>query len=437
MPTNHRNISTLVPMTIVAFLFFIFGFVTWINGSLIPFLSIACELNHLEAYFVTLVFYIAYTVTALPASMVLHRVGYKNGLMIGLLVIAAGSLLFIPAAYSRLYSLFLLAMFVLGTGLTIMQTAANPYVVHLGPRESAAVRIAIMGIFNKSAGIVGPIIFTALFLSNMEQFTEARLASLDPMQRIAELNELTSRMVTPYAIASLLAFIFAIALKLSPLPELDINEMDDDSDPAADKGNILQHPHLVLGVITLFCYVGVEVIAGDTIGLYGRDLGVSNFGELTAYTMAFMVLAYILGMATIPRFISQESALTISAVLGILFSILVVFGSRDSETLSQILFGWAGIPTIPDTVLFVALLGFANAMIWPTVWPLALHNLGRLTATGSALLIMGLSGGALFPLAYGALADSNHNTQTSYWIMIPCYIFILFYALKGHKLRNW
>jgi|TARA_B110000914_G_C15521522_1_gene477439 glucose/galactose transporter len=423
-------------MLIIGGLFFMFGFVTWLNGSLIPFLQIACELDHIEAYFVTLVFYIAYTVMALPAAALLKRTGYKNGLALGLFVMAIGAAIFIPAAQTKMYSIFLTALFILGTGLTILQTASNPYIVLIGPRDTAAVRISIMGILNKSAGIIAPLVFTAYVLTDMSQFNEARLASLAIEQRGAELQELSSRLILPYFIMTVMLLILAAALKASPLPE-PVQGASQDEELHKGKTSILHYPQLILGVTTLFFYIGVEVVAGDTIGLYGKEMGVANFGQLTAYTMAFMVLAYIVGMIVIPRWISQEKALLISATLGLIFSLLIITTSSESTAIWHALFTWTGAGAIPNTVLFVALLGLANALVWPAVWPMALKDLGHHTASGSALLIMGISGGAILPLVYGALAETNNNSQTSYWIMLPCYAFILFYALKGHKIKSW
>ena len=434
--TVNKATSSMIPMLIIGGLFFMFGFVTWLNGSLIPFLQIACELDHIEAYFVTLVFYIAYTVTALPMAAVLKRTGYKNGLVIGLLVMSVGALLFIPAAQTKMYSVFLIALFILGTGLTILQTASNPYIVLIGPRETAAVRISLMGILNKSAGVIAPLIFTAYILTDMSQFNEARLASLEPAQRLLELQELSSRLIMPYIVMAIMLIGLAMAIKASPLPEPSVEDENQDSE-ANNKKSILHFPQLVLGVITLFFYVGTEVVAGDTIGLYGKQMGVENFGQLTAYTMAFMVVAYIIGMITIPRLISQEKALVISALLGLTFSLLITTTSTTSTAIWDSLFFWTGVSAIPNTVLFVALLGFANALVWPAVWPMALKDLGKHTASGSALLIMGISGGAIFPLLYGVISETTSNAQTSYLIMLPCYAFILFYALKGHKITNW
>ncbi|MBU2926295.1 sugar MFS transporter [Colwellia sp. C2M11] len=424
-------------MFIIGTLFFVFGFVTWLNGSLIPFLKIACELNHMEAYFVTMAFYIAYTVMALPMAFVLKRTGYKNGMMLGLLVMAIGSLIFIPAANERMFSIFLFGLFMLGTGLTILQTAANPYIVLLGPEESAAVRISIMGLLNKGAGVVAPIIFTAFILGNMGQFDENQLAALNDIERNIQLNELAQRLADPYLIMAATLIVLAIFIKLSPLPAMNSTEKKQDGKQDNDNDSIFAYPQLILGVVTLFLYVGVEVIAGDTIGLFGQELGVENFGQLTSYTMAFMVLAYIVGMFSIPRFIKQESALMLSAVLGLLLTFLIMITPKDSAVVWSSLIFWQEVGYLPDVVLYVALLGFANALVWPAVWPMALSGLGKHIETGSALLIMGISGGAILPLAYGALTEVTSNSQSSYMVMLPCYLFILFYALKGHKVRHW
>jgi len=178
------------------------------------------------------------------------------------------------------------------------------------------------------------------------------------------------------------------------------------------------------------------VIAGDTIGLYGHSLNVAHFGILTSYTMGFMVLGYLVGALAIPRYLSQKNALLLSALAGIAFTAGVALGSPHSTGMSQLLLGWAGVPGVPNTVMCLALLGFANALVWPSIWPLALQGLGKYTASGSALLIMGIAGGALLPMLYGRLSDAS-NSQAAYWVMLPCYALILFYALKGHKMTAW
>lgn len=438
---KEQGKNTLLPMVIIGTLFFVFGFVTWLNGSLIPFLKIVCDLNEFQALLVTFAFYIAYVVMALPMSWVLNRVGYKNGMVAGLGIMAAGAVLFIPAAQTSFYGLFLVALFTLGTGLTILQTASNPYIVCIGPRESAATRISMMGLVNKGAGIVVPLVFSAVILTGMDQFTPQALAALSAEDKASRIAELSNRLVVPYIYMTVALLALMVFVKLSPLPEPDLtNENGVSSETAhtaSHQTSVLHFPQLVLGVIALFFYVGVEVIAGDTIGLYGQNLNVANFGALTSYTMAFMVLGYLVGVSCIPKYLSQARALQGSALFGLLFTLGVMFGSAESHSLSAVLFGWAGIPTVPDTVVYLAMLGFANALVWPAVWPLALEGLGKFTATASALLIMGIAGGALLPLVYGFFAHQSGDSQFAYWVMIPCYAFILFYAFKGHKIRQW
>lgn len=425
--------SSLLPMAIIGGLFFIFGFVTWLNGSLIPFLKILCDLNDFQALLVTFVFYIAYTVMALPMSVVLRRTGYRDGMAIGLAIMALAALVFIPAAQTGSYPVFLLALFGLGTGLTILQTASNPYVVKLGPVDSAATRIAIMGIINKSAGVLAPMAFTALVLSGLADFNSEAVSQLGESERAAKMAEVADRLVAPYLYMAALLFLLVGLVKFSRLPDIE----DSNSRDSELKSGIWQFPQVVLGALALFAYVGVEVIAGDTIGLYGERLGVANFSSLTSYTMAFMVVGYLIGVFGIPRFISQQRALLGSAIAGGLCVLGVLFSSPESTAVAAVLWGWSGIPVIPDSVTFVALMGLAHALVWPSVWPLALEGLGRFTAQGSALLIMGIAGGAVIPLIYGKIAEVSGSTVTGYWVALPCYLFILFYALKGHRLRSW
>jgi glucose/galactose transporter len=409
-------------MAIIGLLFFIFGFVTWLNGSLIPFLKVICELNEFEALFVTFAFYIAYTVMALPMAYLLERTGYKNGMALGLAIMAVGALLFIPAAQSASFVLFLVALFTLGTGLTILQTASNPYIVCIGPIESAAMRISIMGLINKGAGVIVPLLFSAFILSDV--------GSLENLS--AESKEvLASKLITPYIVMAVVLSGLIALVKFSSLPELEFKKKDSD-----EEKSIFEFPRVVLGAAALFFYVGIEVIAGDTIGLYGQHLGIENYTSLTSFTMIFMVLGYLVGVAFIPKYLSQERALLGSAIAGILFLFGVV-ASSQSHGVSEVLWGWSGIRTLPNTITFVALLGFANALVWPSIWPLALEGLGRRTAKGSALLIMAIAGGAVLPLIFGKIAHISGDMQSTYLVGIVCYAFILLYALKWHKISSW
>ena len=406
--------SVFMPMFIMGTLFFIFGFVTWLNGSLIPFLKVLCSLNDFEALFVSFAFYIAYTVMAYPMALVLEKTGYRDGMRLGLLIMALGSLLFIPAAFSGEFFIFLVALFTLGTGLTLLQTASNPYIVLLGPIESAAMRISIMGLINKSAGVFAPLVFTALIFADMGTPSEALTQ--------VQIDKLALNLVDPYIVMAIVLSGLTLLIKYSSLEELEfINDpYDDDS--------IFTFPRVILGAIALFFYVGVEVIAGDTIGLYAQDIGLSDVTSLTSYTMAFMVVAYVVGVLMIPKYLSQESALKASAVLGVLFTLGIVFSSQTEYNI---------LPILPDSLLFVALLGLANALVWPTIWPLALEDLGKHTAKASALLIMAIAGGALLPLLFGKIAEISGDMQGSYIYLIFAYLIIFFYGVKGHKMKEW
>lgn len=438
MTNNDQPVGStkdvVIAMFFISLLFFILGFATWLNGSLIPFLKIVCDLNNFQALWVTFAFYIAYTVMALPSAAILSRIGYKNGMTMGLGVMAVGALLFIPAAKSSYYGLFLLALFTLATGMTLMQTAINPYIVCIGSRESAAMRISILGLFNKGAGIVVPLVFSAIILSDVSNYSDKAVAALDMAGRELLRADLAARLIFPYAIMAGALFLVMLIVHFSSLPELNMEQHEQKT--SLPRFGVLQFPQLVLGALALFAYVGVEVITGDTIGLYGRHLGVPNFAVLTSYTMGFMVMGYALGATTIPKLLCQKNALLLSALSGIVFTFGVALSSPTDTGICHFIVGWAGVPLVPNTVMCLAMLGFANALVWPSIWPLALEGLGKYTASGSALLIMGIAGGALLPMLYGRISDAA-NSQLAYWVMLPCYLLILMYAVKGHKMRSW
>jgi glucose/galactose transporter len=430
----------ILSITIIGIFFFIFGFVTWLNSVLIPFLKIACEKNNFESYFVAFAFYISYFVMAIPSSWVLHKTGFKNGMSLGLILMAIGALIFIPAAYSRMYGLFLTGLFVQGTGLAVLQTASNPYVTILGPLESAAKRISIMGICNKIAGVISPIILGAIVLKGMDRFDKNLLGAMDDLQRSMALNELAGRIILPYIVMAVVLVILAFLLRFSTLPDIDTDQEDETTLSAnSSKTSIFQFPQLMLGVLAIFVYVGVEVIAVDTIINYGKSVGFSF--ELSkyfaSYTLTAMVLGYIIGIIAIPKHMKQETALMISAVSGVVFSVLAILSQGVYQTSIPVeLLGFSMILPFDLSVFFIALLGLANAIMWPAIWPLAIDGLGRFTKIGSSLLIMGIAGGALLPLLYGRFVDLFNPTQ-AYWILVPCYLVIFYYAFSGHKIRSW
>ncbi len=428
--TQEKKQSNALPMLIVAGLFFILGFATWLNGSLMPYLQQILQLTPFQASLILFSFYIAVTFTALPSAAIIRRVGYKNGMALGMGTMMLAGLLFIPAAKTQFFPLFLLAQLVMGAGQTLLQTAVNPYVVRIGPEESAAARISIMGILNKGAGVVAPIVFTALILSG---FTDTVGTELSQTQ----IDAMADKLILPYLGMALFIGILGFAVKKSPLPELASEEEGE------NKGHLkeaLAHPNLALGVVALFLYVAVEVIAGDTIGAFALALGVENYSVMTSYTMGCMVLGYVLGIALIPRFISQQRALMVSAILGLLLSLGVIFGDNDSFAIANSLSFILGGAQLPDTLILIAFLGLANAIVWPAVFPLALSGMGKLTSVGSALLVMGISGGAFGPLFWSLASGTSGQAidlQGGYIVMLPCYLFILFYAVKGCKMRAW
>jgi MFS transporter, FHS family, L-fucose permease len=412
----NSNRKYLMPMIIIGALFFIYGFVTWLNSVLIPFLRQACELSDFQAYFVTLAFYISYFVMAIPSSVILKKTGFTKGMSVGLGIMAIGSLIFIPAALTRAFPLFLIGLFVMGTGMTLLQTASNPYMTILGPIESAAKRISIMGICNKVAGMIGIFILVELLFSDTQTLTQ-KIATLSGSELIAELDILASRVIAPYTIMAIVLAGFALLILKAHLPEVDTeHEAATPGGNSQGKSSVFDFPHLILGVVCIFVYVGAEVIAIDTIGLYGQYLGfdlhtASKFG---IYSLIALVVGYLLGVAVMPKYLSQRNALAICAGLGFVFALLALI---TKGTVS---------------IGFIVLLSFAHALMWPCIWPLAIEKLGKFTKTASALLIMGIAGGAIIPLIYGALADMS-NRQSAYWVLLPLYLYIFFFAVKGHK----
>ena len=430
---QQKNKSNLVPIAIIAGLFFIFGFVTWINGALIPFMKTINELTDAQSYLVASASYISFVLMALPASYILNKIGYRKGMSLGLMIMAVGALVFIPAAEARTYWVFLTGIFIQGVGMTLLQTAANPYITILGPIESGAKRIAIMGIANKTAGALGSLIFGALLLSGIDEVKD-KLSTVSAEEKGVLLDTMADSVFVPYVVMAIVLFILGVLIRKAPLPHVEAEEAEETATNKNTKTSIFQFPHLWLGVLALFVYVGAEVIAGDTIIAYGISLGFT--GEeakfFTTYTLMAMVATYALGVFLIPKYVKQKTALIASAVLGIIFSICILYTTGFTS------------------VLFVAALGIANALVWPAIWPLTLEGLGKFTKTASALLIMAISGGAIIPPLYGRIVDANKHelitegiqqadamamaATSSYWILIPCYAMILFFAIWGHKI---
>ena len=404
-------------IAIIGALFFIFGFVTWLNGPLIAFAKLAFDVNDSTAFLIPFAFYISYFVLALPASAILRRTGMKKGMALGLAVMAVGAAVFGQFTTARVYPGAVAGIFTIGAGLALLQTASNPYISILGPIEGAARRIAVMGICNKIAGILAPLAIGALVMHGMGDLTE-QVAAADPAAKDALLDGFAARIHGPYlAMAALLALL-AVGILFSPLPELRPEEANAEADGGAGgKRSILQYPHALLGALCIFVYVGVEVMAGDAIGTYGAGFGLplDQTKFFTSFTLFAMLLGYVVGLLAIPRLLSQERYLAWSAILGVLLAI----GAFLTHGMAS--------------VACVAALGFANAMMWPAIWPLAIRGLGRFTEQGSALLIMGIAGGALIPQLFVHLKDALGFQLVFLLLVAPCYLYILYFATRGHR----
>ena len=430
------DVSTLSPrdtwisIFIIGMLFFIFGFVSWVNAILIPYFKIACELTNFQSYLVAFAFYISYFVISLPASYLLKRTGFKKGMLVGFMAMALGAFIFIPAALTRTYEIFLIGLFTIGAGLAVLQTAANPYITILGPKESAAQRISIMGIFNKGAGILAPIIFAAVILRATDTELFKLLETMSHAEKDAALDEFIRRVILPYACVGTVLVGLGLFVRYSPLPEINTEQESPEVATAnISKRSILEFPHLMLGAIAIFLHVGTQVIAIDTVIGYADSMNIDLLEAkvFPSYTLFATICGYVLGIICIPKYISQLNALRFCTLLGVILTICIQLLHGDVTFLGH---------TADLSIWMVVLLGFANSLVWAGIWPLALDGLGKFTKVGASILIMGLCGNAIMPLFYGYFADV-YDVRIAYWVLFPCYLYLVFYAFKGYSVRAW
>lgn len=422
--------ETMTSIMIIGLLFFIFGFVSWVNAILIPYFKIACELSNFQSYLVAFAFYISYLIFSIPASYLLKRIGFKKGMMIGFWTMAVGAFIFVPAAFTRTYEIFLLGLFSIGAGLAVLQTAANPYITVLGPKERAAQRISIMGICNKGAGILAPLLFAAVILKTTDAELFKQIPLMAEAEKNAALDELIRRVIVPYAYVGAVLFALGLMIRFSPLPEIDTeHESDDIAKANSGKTSIFQFPHLILGAIALFLHVGTQVISIDTIIGYAGSMNINLLEAkiFPSYTLFATICGYTLGIICIPRYISQLNVFRICTFLGAFFTLMIIFTHGDVNFLGH---------TVDISIWFVVLLGLANSLVWAGIWPLALDGLGRFTKLGGSILVMGLAGNAIMPLLYGYFADIS-DVRHAYWILFPCYLFLIYYAAYGYRVRKW
>ena len=409
--SSKIKVGPVVPLMIVGVVFFMIGFGVGISGFLVPALRSAFDLTTGQSYLVTAAIFSAFVIFGRPTGWVIKKIGYRKAMMIAFFIMALGMWLFVPSSKAVSFPLFLFALFVGGIGNTLLQGAVNPYITILGPENTAAVRFSLMGIMNKLAWWIAPL-FLGLFID------------------LANVN--VEDIILPFYIVTGIMIILGIFIYFAPLPEVKAEGEDEEeateSSYAAGKTSILQFPHLLLGVFALFVYVGIETLPMASIIDFARATfgNVDNLESYSKFVTIGLVAGYIFGVISIPRFISQQKALISFAILGIGSSMLLIY--------------------LPAQYAFYALLliSFSNSLMWPAIWPLALKDLGKFTKAGASLLIMAIVGGAVIPLIFGTIVDAVKTTehavvanyQTAYWIMVPCYIFILYFAISGHKIRT-
>ena len=433
--------TTIKSMIILALLYFIFGLVSWVNTILIPYFELTLQLSRFESYLVTFAFYIAYLIMAIPSSYLLNRVGYKKGMMYGLWCMAIGALLFVPAAYWRVYQVFLLGLFLLGVGLAILQSAANPYVTIVGPIESAAKRMSIVGTGNKLAGVIANLIFAAVVIreSDRELMQQIEAGVYTGEDLDAALNTLIQGVMTPYLILGIALFIFGVVIRYSPLPDLDPSVINKQSaEDVESRKSIFQYPALILGVLAMFFHIGTQMIALGTSIQYAGTMGESLAGpaqNIPSYTMLLTFAGYFIGIALIPKYLKQRNALLICASINLILSALIITTTGTVNFLGM---------STDISLWYLVIMGLPNALLYAGIWPLAISGLGKYTNLGSAFLVMALSGSAIMPIVYNAFFELNNATlpafesmKYAYWILIPCFAYIVWYAAWGYRINSW
>lgn len=427
---TKENWATIISIAIIGLMFFIFGFTTWINAILIPYFKISCELNNVQSLLVAFAFYIAYFIMAIPAAHLLEKFGFKKGIMIGFSIMALGALIFVPAALTRIYGVFLIGLFSIGTGLAILQPAANTYITMIGSHERAAQRMSIMGVCNKTAGIIAPLLLAAAILRPTDTELFSHIPFMDEAAKEAALNELIRRVIVPYAGMAVVLFGIGLMIRYSILPEIDTNnENADVANANSGKKSIIAFPYLILGAVAIFLHVGSQVTGINTVIGYAQSLGLplSEAKVFPSYILGITMFGFLLGIVLIPKFINHLKVLRICTTSAIVLTLLFFLVRGQVAFLGH---------TTNLSIWLLVILGLSNSLMWSTIWPLALNGLGRFTKMGGSILIMGLCGSAIVPLIYGYFADL-YDTHTAYWVLLPCYIYLVYYAYYGYRVKSW
>jgi len=408
------NNKFLFPLIIIGIAFFVIGFGVGINGIMVPILEETFNLSKGMSYLVLTATFSAFLIFGGPSGLVIKKIGYKKSLILSLAIMSLGMLLFIPSAkmgssMSGFY-MFLVAAFIGGMGNTLLQTTINPYVTICGPIEKAAQRLCAMGVMNQSAWYLGPI-FLSLFI-DVKQPDIANAA-------------------IPFGIAAGIIALFALSMAFITLPEITAegeNETADDLNDEAviainKKTSVWQIPHLILGTIALFLYVGVETLPMASVIDFAKTMGLNNPEQYSAFGPLGMITGYIISIFVL-QWIPQNRAMILFLLIALTSSILLV--------------------TLPAkiAIYFLSGLGFAHSIMWGSIWAITIDKLGKFTKSGASMLVVAIVGGAVVPLVFGFILDAiipagqtatAGDFQKAYWLFIPCYLFILYYAVAGHK----
>ena len=395
----------LIPMAFIGLMFFTCGFALGINSLLVPVLKVSLQVTSMKAYMLIGATFLPFLIFGYPAGMLISKIGYKHTMASAFAMFSLAFAVFILSAKEESFVLFLVASFVCGAANTFLQAAINPYVTILGPTESAARRISIMGMINKLAWPVSPL-FIAFVVGNSDHIAVADLTK-------------------PFAVIIGLFVLLGVISFFAPLSEVkavgeDNKEEDAESQKvsayANSKHSIFQFPHLVLGSLAIFFYVGAETIVLGTLIDYANELGLSHPENYSWIAPICISVGYLSGIIFIPKYLSQTRALQICSLVALAGTALVVF--------------------LPGTlsIYCIGIMALGCSLMWPAFWPLALMDLGKFTKEGSSLLTMGLIGGAVITVLFGLLKDIA-DIQWAYSICLVSFAYIVFYAFKGYKLR--
>lgn len=408
-----KKSAYILPFILVTSLFFLWGIANNLNGILIPHLRKALQLTNMQSTFVDTAVYLAYFLSAIPAGIILKRFGYKKGIIAGLLVFSIGAFLFIPAANNRNYDIFLLGLFIIGCGLTILETAANPYATKLGDPETATSRLNLAQSFNGLAAFMAPIIGTRFILSGKE-YSGNELAMMPETSKLSYLSAEAASVKMPYALLGIFLLLIAVVFVVNKFPEFK----EEEEDKAGSIGAAMKQKHLVWAVVAQFFYVGAQVCITSffvRMAMVGGGVDEKTAGYyLGVYGLLFMVGRF--AGTGIMKFMNAEKLLALYSSACIVLSFVAIYAEGQY------------------VVLALGGLGFFMSIMFPTIFSLGIKDLKENTKTGSSLIVMSIIGGAIFPVLMGSIIDRyNDNIQIGYAVPLVCFFVVLYFALKGHQ----